>query len=189
MAGWLRLYDEILDDPKVQKLSGDDFKAWVNLLCLASQSGGEIPSLADAAFALRLPETKAGAIIADLAKRELMDPVDGGYFRPHNWDKRQYKSDVTDPTNLGGHGSNATAAAKRSAGAIARGVVEGLTRKGPTDINKAPEKDLAQLPSVTPAQAKAIIAGRPYDNTSQLVKRRILTKAQYEKIRTQIGVN
>jgi DNA uptake protein ComE-like DNA-binding protein len=48
---------------------------------------------------------------------------------------------------------------------------------------------LAQLPSVTPAQAQAIIAGRPYDNTSQLVKRRILTKAQYEKIREQIGVN
>lgn len=87
------------------------------------------------------------------------------------------------------HTADATAAAKRSAGAIARGVVEGLTRKGTLDINKASEKDLALLPSVTPAQAQAIIAGRPYDNTSQLVKRRILTKAQYEKIRAQIGVN
>jgi DNA uptake protein ComE-like DNA-binding protein len=44
------------------------------------------------------------------------------------------------------------------------------------------------LPGVTPAQVQAIIAGRPYDNTSQLVKRRILTKAQYEQIRSQIGV-
>jgi DNA uptake protein ComE-like DNA-binding protein len=85
--------------------------------------------------------------------------------------------------------ADATAAAKRSAGAIARGVVEGLTRKGPLDVNKASAKDLAQLPGVTPAQAQAIVAGRPYDNTSQLVKRRILTKAQYEKIRAQIGVN
>jgi DNA uptake protein ComE-like DNA-binding protein len=68
-------------------------------------------------------------------------------------------------------------------------VVEGLTRKGPVDINNASEKDLAQLPSVTPAQAQAIIARRPYDNTSQLVKRRIVTKAQYERIRAQIGVN
>jgi hypothetical protein len=42
---------------------------------------------------------------------------------------------------------------------------------------------------VTPAQARAIFAGRPYDNPSQLVKRRILTKAQYEKIRAQVGVN
>jgi radical SAM superfamily enzyme with C-terminal helix-hairpin-helix motif len=87
------------------------------------------------------------------------------------------------------HTADATAAAKRSAGAVARGVVEGLTRKGPVDINKGSEKDLAQLPGLTQVQARAIIAGRPYVNTSQLVKRRILTKAQYEKIRAQIGVN
>jgi DNA uptake protein ComE-like DNA-binding protein len=97
--------------------------------------------------------------------------------------------DSNNTRSLQQHTADATAAAKRSAGAIARGVVEGLTRKGPVDINKASEKDLAQLPSVTPAQAHAIVAGRPYDNTSQLVKRRILTKAQYEKIRSQIGVN
>jgi DNA uptake protein ComE-like DNA-binding protein len=60
------------------------------------------------------------------------------------------------------HTADATAAAKRSAGAIARGVVEGLTRKGPLDINKASEKDLAQLPGVTPGQVQAIIAGRPF---------------------------
>ncbi len=97
--------------------------------------------------------------------------------------------DSNNTRSLQQHTADATAAAKRSAGAIARGVVEGLTRKGPVDINKASEKDLAQLPSVTPTQARAIAAGRPYDNTGQLVKRRILTKAQYEKIRAQIGVN
>jgi len=96
--------------------------------------------------------------------------------------------DSNNTRSLQEHTADATAAAKRSAGAIARGVVEGLTRKGPLDINKASEKDLAQLPGVTPAQVQAIIAGRPYDNTSQLVKRRILTKAQYEQIRSQIGV-
>ena len=97
--------------------------------------------------------------------------------------------DSNNTRSLQQHTADATAAAKRSAGAIARGVVDGLTRKGPLDINRASAKDLAQLPSVTTAQAQAIIAGRPYDNTSQLVKRRILTKAQYEKIRAQIGVN
>jgi DNA uptake protein ComE-like DNA-binding protein len=97
-----------------------------------------------------------------------------------------YDSNNTRP--LQKYTADATAAAKRSAGAIARGVVEGLTRKGPLDINKASEKDLAQLPGLTPAQVQAIITGRPFDNTSQLVKRRILTKAQYEKIREQIGV-
>ncbi len=97
--------------------------------------------------------------------------------------------DSNNTRSLQQHTADATAAAKRSAGAIAKGVFEGITRKGPLDINKASEKDLAQLPTVTPAQAQAIIAGRPYDNTSQLVKRRILAKSQYEKIRAQIGVN
>src|ERR1700743_2293960 len=80
--------------------------------------------------------------------------------------------DSNNTRSLQEHTANATAAAKRSAGAVARGVVEGLTRKGPLDINKASDKDLAQLPGVTSTQVKAIIAGRPYDNTSQLVRRR-----------------
>lgn len=95
MSHWFRYYDETLNDPKVQRLPDNLFKAWVNLLCVASANEGEIPSLADAAFALRLPETQMGAIVAQLAKRELLDPVPGRYFRPHNWDGRQYKSDVS----------------------------------------------------------------------------------------------
>lgn len=95
MSRWFRYYDDALNDPKVQRLSGDLFKAWVNLLCLASQSGGTIKSLADAAFALRLPEAKAGSVVAQLANYQLLDPVKDGYFSPHNWDKRQYKSDVS----------------------------------------------------------------------------------------------
>jgi hypothetical protein len=99
MSRWFRYYGDALNDPKVQRLSGDLFKAWVNLLCLASQSEGKINSLSDAAFALRLPEAKAGAVVAQLARNGLMDPVTGGYFEPHNWGERQYKTDVTDPTN------------------------------------------------------------------------------------------
>lgn len=95
MSRWFRFYDDALNDPKVQRLPADLFKAWVNLLCLASKNGGEIPSLADAGFALRLSESKAGAIVADLALRGLFDPVEGGYFSPHNWGCRQYKSDVS----------------------------------------------------------------------------------------------
>ncbi len=30
MAGWFRLYDELLDDPKVQSLPAADFRAYVN---------------------------------------------------------------------------------------------------------------------------------------------------------------
>jgi hypothetical protein len=98
MSRWFRFYEDALNDPKVQRLSGDMFKAWVNLLCLASHSDGQIKSLADAAFALRIPEPKAAVVITALATAELLDKVEGGYFAPHNWTGRQYKSDVTDPT-------------------------------------------------------------------------------------------
>jgi len=96
--------------------------------------------------------------------------------------------DSNNTRSLQQHTADATAAAKRDGAAIARGVVEGLTRKGPTDINTASAQDLEKLPDVTAADAQAIIAGRPYENTSQLVKRHILSKAHYNKIRAQIGV-
>jgi hypothetical protein len=96
--------------------------------------------------------------------------------------------DSNNTRSLQQHTADATAAAKRDAGAIARGVVEGLARKGPTDINTAAAQDLGKLPGVTAAEAQAIIAGRPYENTSQLVKKHILSKAQYNNIRAQIGV-
>lgn len=93
MTQWFRYYDDALNDPKVQKLSGDLFKAWINLLCLASKCGGEIKSADDAAFALRIPEPKARVIVAQLASHGLLDAVTGGYFEPHNWSLRQFKSD------------------------------------------------------------------------------------------------
>jgi Helix-hairpin-helix motif len=96
--------------------------------------------------------------------------------------------DSNNTHSLEQHTADATAAAKRDAAAIARGVVEGLARKGPMDINTASTHDLEKLPDVSAAEAQAIIAGRPYDNTSQLVKRHILSKPQYNAIRAQIGV-
>ncbi len=52
MSRWFRFYDEALNDPKVQMLPADDFKSWVNLLCLASQNDGRINDVRTAAFAL-----------------------------------------------------------------------------------------------------------------------------------------
>lgn len=98
MSRWFRYYDDALDDPKVQRLSGDLFKAWVNLLSVASKRGGQIPSLSDAAFGLRMPEAKASLIVTELSHAGLLDRVTDGYFEPHNWSLRQFKADVTDPT-------------------------------------------------------------------------------------------
>lgn len=96
MNRWFRFYGEVLDDPKVQRLSGEQFRAWVNLLCLASRSGGKI-KCEDIAFGLRISAPNAAKIMSDLGQAGLMVAYDG-YYEPHNWNNRQYKSDVTDAT-------------------------------------------------------------------------------------------
>ena len=55
---WFRFYVRTLNNPKAQRLSGGDFKGWVNLLCLAKEHDGALPSVEDVAFRLRLSERK-----------------------------------------------------------------------------------------------------------------------------------
>jgi DNA uptake protein ComE-like DNA-binding protein len=86
------------------------------------------------------------------------------------------------------HTADATAAAKRSAGAIARGVAEGLTRKGPLDINAASAAQLQTLPGVTPEVAGKIVEHRPYTSTRDLVRKRILSSAEFDRVKSQIVV-
>ena len=93
---WLRLYTGILDDPKVQRLPAEQFKAWVNLLCLAKENDGLLPSLGDTAFRLRISEAEAQSLVEELVKRGLLDHTDEG-TTPHNWEGRQFISDE-DPT-------------------------------------------------------------------------------------------
>jgi competence protein ComEA len=84
--------------------------------------------------------------------------------------------------------ADATAAAKRDAGAIARGVAEGLTRKGPLDINAASATELQRLPGVTPEVAGKIVEHRPYASTRDLVRKRILSAAEFDRVKGQIFV-
>ena len=95
MSRWFRLYDTLLDDPKVQRLPDPLFKTWVNLLCLASRSNGDLPCIEDIAFALRLDDAEAASRLAALMERGLID--DGDVVRPHNWSERQFQGD-RDPT-------------------------------------------------------------------------------------------
>ena len=91
---WFRLYDEVLDDPKVQQLSPPLFKIWINLLCLASRHGGAFPSIQHVAFALRLSESETEIAFHELKERGLIDVSRSGR-KPHGWEKRQYKSDTS----------------------------------------------------------------------------------------------
>ena len=99
MSRWFRMHDEILDDPKVQRLSGEDFKGWINLLCLASKKDGKLPPVSDIAFALRETPDAVSTLLGRLLDGGLIvsrsGGADGMHYAPHQWSERQYKSDTS----------------------------------------------------------------------------------------------
>lgn len=98
MKPWFRFHTGVVDDPKVQMLSPEMFKHWVNVLCIAGKYDGELPAIAVTAFTLHMSEAKAAGILAKLHSLNLLDKTEKS-FKPHNWDGRQYKLDKTDNTN------------------------------------------------------------------------------------------
>ena len=90
------------------------------------------------------------------------------------------------PQELREKTAEATAAAKSDARAVAEGIREGWNRNKPVDLNTATREQLVSLPGVSGAEADRVIAGRPYNEPGELVTRRILPKAEYEKIADRV---
>jgi hypothetical protein len=96
MTRWFRVYADLVDDPKVQRLDAALFKALINLWCLASANDGALPPIDEIAFKLRMKREKAQRVLTDLRAAGLIDDDERG-ARPHNWDERQFKSDGSTP--------------------------------------------------------------------------------------------
>lgn len=90
---WFRVYDNLIDNPKVMRLKPDLFRALVSLWCLAKRYGGKLPPVHDIAFALRVNETKVTAWIEELKQSGLVDEAADGTLTPHDWNDHQYSSD------------------------------------------------------------------------------------------------
>jgi DNA uptake protein ComE-like DNA-binding protein len=80
----------------------------------------------------------------------------------------------------------ATVEVKSDAKAVAEGIKEGWNRTSPLDLNSATRQQLASLSGVTGGEADRVIAGRPYNDPSDLVTRHIIPKAEYDKIADQV---
>lgn len=57
------------------------------------------------------------------------------------------------------------------------------------DLNRVPASTLMELPGISRATVEAMIAGRPYKAKRELLKRRILTPAQYAKWKDELVVH
>lgn len=85
--------------------------------------------------------------------------------------------------------AKATSTAARDAKAVAQGVVDGLREKGPVNINKDSAAEIQKLPGIDGPTAQKIVDGRPYGESNELVKRHIVSKAEYDHIAGKITVH
>jgi DNA uptake protein ComE-like DNA-binding protein len=59
-------------------------------------------------------------------------------------------------------------------------------KKEPLDINSATEFQLQALPDISEVYAKKIVENRPYKRKDELVQKKIVPQATYDKIKNQI---
>ena len=91
---WLRLYEEVLDDPKVMLLRPDVFRSWVLFLCASKARDGILPKQRQLAYRVRLDDEVCAEHLRELIEVGLIDETEEGLMM-HAWDKRQYISDLS----------------------------------------------------------------------------------------------
>ena len=79
-----------------------------------------------------------------------------------------------------------TPAAAPAAKADAKAAPAAEAKKEPMDINMASEKELASLPKIGEARAKAIVKGRPYSGKDDLINKKIIPQDAYDAIKDSI---
>ena len=88
--------------------------------------------------------------------------------------------------------AHATSTATRDAKAVVQGVVEGVKQEqhhNTININHSSAADLRSLPGIDAAAAHRIIANRPYSDSDDLVKRHIVSRAEYDRISGKIDAH
>jgi hypothetical protein len=96
---WFRFHADALNNPKVQRLHPQVFRAWVNILCIACERSGTIPNVPDLAFLLRADEEFTQKAINTLLTARLIEKR-GDVYAPHDWDEHQYRKASDDPERV-----------------------------------------------------------------------------------------
>ena len=82
--------------------------------------------------------------------------------------------------------ARATSTAARDAKAVAQGVVQGIKQQRTININRASADDLKSLPGIDDDAAGRIIDHRSYSDSEDLVKRHVISRAEYNRIAGKI---
>ena len=94
------------------------------------------------------------------------------------------------PEQIRSDTAKATNEVVRDTKAVAKGIADGVKQQTDKvrsiDINHASADDLKTLPGVDDARAQKIIDGRPYDDSGDLVKKHVVSKAEYDRISDKI---
>jgi len=98
---WFRLYSEMIDDPKIGTLSDSEFRLWVEILCLACQSGDsgnthltvtETEWKLRKAVSVTVKELLHRGIVTFLKRSDGKETL-----CVPKWNKRQFQSDTSTP--------------------------------------------------------------------------------------------
>jgi len=82
--------------------------------------------------------------------------------------------------------AHATSTAVRDAKAVTQGIVQGIRQQKTININKASVKDLSSLEGIDDATANRIVEHRPYADSYELVKKHLISNAEYKRIAGKI---
>lgn len=88
---WIKLYDDILDDPKMGRLSDGAYRLCINLFLLAGKGDirdGRLPSFEDISWTLRLPLDLLSKQWNELEQSGIVNRIDDQLF-VKNFRKRQ----------------------------------------------------------------------------------------------------
>ena len=84
------------------------------------------------------------------------------------------------------HGATSAASSVVTHAAQATSAPARVAPAKPVDLNSASLAELKRLPGITDAEAKKIIAARPYGSKAQLVTRQVLDASQYQGLKNLV---
>jgi len=167
---WFRVYTEIVDDPKMARLSGDQFRDWIFLLALARESeepGVIMMSPEDAAWRLRRPPDEFKESLSLFEHLEMITLEDGrivvSKFLERQYDKPSDRPDAVRQRVARHRERGCNAAVTPSEDRSNAPATRGNAIDSDSESDSDSERDSDQRPPVGGVSAQANQNGYPTD--------------------------